>query len=76
MKIRPAKGWAIHGECGFYTGWWFTRAAAIAAHLHIKTGGLISEHPVKGVLDKEQAAAWKVCQHKGDRALKICIQER
>jgi len=25
-------GWAIKGEFGIYTGWWFTRSEAIEAH--------------------------------------------
>jgi hypothetical protein len=25
------RGWAIVGECGLYTGWWFSRQEAIDA---------------------------------------------
>jgi hypothetical protein len=30
--LMKTEGWAIYGTCGFYTGWWHTRAEAMYAH--------------------------------------------
>lgn len=71
-RIRPAKGWAIYGECGFYTGWYLTRIEAIQDHVYARFG--YSERYDK--LSQDQVWAWKQLQSKGDRAVKVRISHR
>jgi hypothetical protein len=71
-RIKPENGWAIAGDCGFYTGWFLTRSSAIADHVQAIYG--YSERNSK--LSAQQEAAWQECRRKGDRAVKITISQR
>lgn len=31
---KTETGWAIHGDCGLYVGWYTTRHQMIARHVH------------------------------------------
>ena len=66
-------GWAITGNYGLYYGWFPTRSAAIAEHIHF-VEGTKSMFAHLGKLDAEQKAAWKKCRKRGDRATKVEVK--
>ena len=72
MKRAKTKGWAIAGEVGIYVGWWLKRADAIAAHVDLLNG---LSGQLNGRLTGDQIAAWKKCQQRGDRAIRVKISE-
>lgn len=67
------RGWAIKGTHGFYTGWWQTRADAIAGH--VSSYEHVSQFVWGGHLSDAQRAAWAKLRKRGDRAVKIEISE-
>jgi hypothetical protein len=70
MKLR--EGWAIIGCHGLYVGWHQTRRQMIAEHVADIHGVCSYASSWRG-LDESQKAAWRECQKKGDRAIKVTI---
>ena len=68
MKLR--EGWAIIGPHGLYVGWHLTRREMVARHVADLEG--ISSMTF-GELTEDQRLAWRQCQKRGDRAIKISI---
>lgn len=73
---RTRNGWAIANSSGLYTGWHFTRAAAIAEHVHDMRrldDPPVSRFAIRGRLDNEQREQWSRAKRLGDRAVRVTI---
>lgn len=72
--MKAETGWAIKGTHGLYMGWHRVRREIIAQHVaDTELGGWPAFAHNK--LSAAQAAAWKKCQARGDRAVRIKISE-
>ena len=74
-KYREER-WAIScemhgGKRSLYVGQFMRRTDAIADHVGAIAG---CSRSVSRALDAEQKAAWKDCQGRGDRAVRITIE--